>query len=73
VNDTMTQAEFDAEMLSMEARLPLLKLLREDPRCVRFDEWPKHLKADLYKQMGVEPVTMYRRLTTTVPVAPEAK
>ena len=67
MSDLMTRVEFDAEMRRMEASLPLLKRLREDPRCARFDSWPPHLKADLYKRMGVEPVVMYRRTASTIP------
>jgi len=70
VNDLLTRAEFDAEMLRMEDSLPLLKRLREDRRCARFDGWPERLKADLYKRMGVEPVVMYRRTADKPGAAP---
>jgi hypothetical protein len=62
LNDLMTRAEFDAELLAMEKKYPLLKRMREDSRIARFDGWPQHLKDDAYKKMGVEPVVMYRRV-----------
>lgn len=62
MDELITREQFEAEMLGMEESLPLLKRLREDKRCARFDAWPAHLQADLYKRMGVEPVVMYRRV-----------
>lgn len=66
----ITREQFDAELRALGERkqaegMPVIAaLLREGDegrvKC-RFDNWPAHLKADAYKQLGVEPVERFRR------------
>lgn len=69
MTDLITREQFDAEMLAMEAKLPLLTKLREQG--IGYDKLQPHLKADLHARMGLEPIQMFRRVPITKECDPE--
>lgn len=59
----VTREQFDAELRALGEINPLVKrLISNEHSNFNFDKWPDHLKADAYKKLGLEPVTMYRRI-----------
>lgn len=58
-----TREQFNVELDKLAQTIPLVKRLisNEHPK-FNFDAWPDHLKKDAYRKIGLEPVTMYRRI-----------
>jgi hypothetical protein len=70
LGELLTREQFDAEVLAIEAQLPLLRKLREQG--VPYDKLTQLLKDDLHAHMGVEPVQMFRRVPVTKVADPES-
>lgn len=69
----VTREVFDAELkalgerMAADGKIVVKQLLFEAEtngraKC-RFDNWPEHLKEEVYQRLGLEPVLMYRRVT----------
>ena len=65
MDELITREQFDAEALAYANELNSLgvttaKTLLTHPR-MGYDKLPEHLKADLHRRLGVEPIQMFRR------------
>ena len=70
LGELLTREQFDAEVLAIEAQLPMLQKLREQG--IPYDKLTQRLKDDLHAHMGVEPVQMFRRVPITKAADPES-
>jgi len=66
MDELITREQFNAEAMAhaekmlAERGISTMKTLLTDPRC-GYDKMPPHLKADIHKRLGLEPVQMFRR------------
>jgi hypothetical protein len=71
MNELITREQFDDEAMAHAEQMlavhgiATMKTLLTDPRCGGYDKMPPHLKADMHKRLGLEPVQMFRRTYTS--------
>jgi hypothetical protein len=69
MDDLITREQFDglalayADQQIADMGITTAKTLLTDAR-IGYDKLPPHLKAELHKRVGFEPVTMFRRIAS---------
>jgi hypothetical protein len=69
MSELITREQFDAEAMAHAEKMladrgiSTMKTILTDPR-IGYDRLPPHLKADMHKRLGLEPVQMFRRISS---------